>query len=46
MKWSESSQKNSKKRKQHPELNPAVCTEIKPEFKVNYAKQTEKEDIL
>ncbi|KAM3173651.1 hypothetical protein ACTXT7_012100 [Hymenolepis weldensis] len=32
-------QKKSEKRKQHPEPNPAVGTEMKPNLKLNYVKQ-------
>lgn len=40
-----SNHKNSKKKKQHPELNPAVGTVKKPELIVNYFNQTENGDL-
>lgn len=44
-KWNENPQKNLKKRKHHPESNPAVDTEMKPELIVSHFKQTENGDI-
>ncbi|KAM3171812.1 hypothetical protein ACTXT7_015850, partial [Hymenolepis weldensis] len=42
---SKTNQKDPKKRKQRPELNPAVDTDMKPELIVNYVKLTVNGDL-
>lgn len=46
MKQIENLQRKPKKRKQHPELNPAVGPEMKPDLNVNQVKQLESKNFF